>query len=357
MEIIHDFSPGNNNPRNSEGCFLRLKNENILFAYSRFYGEDGNDFSKAGIALCLFSPDGRKHLGEERMIFRPDDFGAQNLMCPSLIRSGDEVLLFFLVRFESKGSDGPDMVPWVCRSTDECSSFSFPERCVKRHCYLVLENDRVVKLSDGRIVLPVSEHPPKADGYAGVSEQSFLRFFVSYDNASTFNEGGPYYGASNGSCGLQEPGLVELDNGELFVFARSDTGTQWTSTGTDLFNLPQFMPDVRFYSPRSPMSVKRLNNKKYFAVYNPLSDSPESGSFLGWGGKRTPLGYKLSDDCDEFSGLTLIESDEKRGYCYTAIFAAEDFLLIAYCAGSEDDGNCLSRLRVSRLTIKDGIIN
>ena len=42
--------PGEGNPRNSEGAFLRLRDGRILFAYSRYIGTDAGDDAECEIA-------------------------------------------------------------------------------------------------------------------------------------------------------------------------------------------------------------------------------------------------------------------------------------------------------------------
>ena len=41
--LVCDIAPKENNPRNSEGSFLRAPNGDILFAYSQYSGNDWND--------------------------------------------------------------------------------------------------------------------------------------------------------------------------------------------------------------------------------------------------------------------------------------------------------------------------
>ena len=53
-----------------------------------------------------------------------------------------------------------------------------------------------------------------------------------------------------------------------------------------------------------------------------------------------------------FSNAVTIEDETDRGYCYTAIHQIGNHLLLAYCAGSEQDmGGCLNRLRIRLLPL------
>ena len=42
-KIICDLAPKKNNPRNSEGAFIELKSGRIMFAYTHYLGDDGDD--------------------------------------------------------------------------------------------------------------------------------------------------------------------------------------------------------------------------------------------------------------------------------------------------------------------------
>ena len=59
VRLLHQIPPAPDNPRNSEGAFLRGKQGEILFAYSRYHGESCHDHAASGtllvpvtVALC-----------------------------------------------------------------------------------------------------------------------------------------------------------------------------------------------------------------------------------------------------------------------------------------------------------------
>ena len=49
--IVHQIPPSENNPRNSEGAFIRAKNGDILFAYSRYKGDSVHDHAACDTIL------------------------------------------------------------------------------------------------------------------------------------------------------------------------------------------------------------------------------------------------------------------------------------------------------------------
>ena len=56
MTITHltDIAPGENNPRNSEGAFLTLKNGKTAFIWSRYRGTSADDHAYAEIAMTVW---------------------------------------------------------------------------------------------------------------------------------------------------------------------------------------------------------------------------------------------------------------------------------------------------------------
>ena len=75
---------GDNNPRNGECTFIRLKNGDILHVFTEYYGESYED---DGIAhLCATRSDDEGETWSERYLFLENDGGAKNYMSPSLLR-------------------------------------------------------------------------------------------------------------------------------------------------------------------------------------------------------------------------------------------------------------------------------
>ena len=58
IRLIHEFPPSKDNPRNSEGAFLRGKKGEILFAYSRYHGDSAHDHAACDIALTVSYDEG-----------------------------------------------------------------------------------------------------------------------------------------------------------------------------------------------------------------------------------------------------------------------------------------------------------
>src|SRR6185437_10612835 len=63
-QTVLELPKGSNNPRNSEGDFITLKNGNILFIYSHFTGKSGSDFGH-GYLASRYSEDSGKTWSKE----------------------------------------------------------------------------------------------------------------------------------------------------------------------------------------------------------------------------------------------------------------------------------------------------
>ena len=84
---IHIETASPQNPRNSEGDYIALKDGTIMLAYSRFIGESSDDNANADI-YAIFSHDDGETWGEGRFICRKEATD-KNLMSVTLRRMAD----------------------------------------------------------------------------------------------------------------------------------------------------------------------------------------------------------------------------------------------------------------------------
>ena len=349
--IIRDFPPVEGNPRNSEGSFINLSDGTIMFAYSKFRGDKGSDDADADI-VAVYSHDKGESFGGERVLFTKDELKAKNIMSVSLVRLNDgNIAVFYMVRMGFH-----DLRAVMRISEDEGETFSEAKYCMNYPGYFVVNNVRVRQLTNGRIFIPSAYHRclgPDPLAWTSFNGKGVARFFYSDDMGGTFNEA-PDFGSLNVSAGtgLQEPGIIELEEGHLFCYCRTDLGCQYTSHSYDYgMNWEPFSPSD-FTGPTSPLSIKKVPHEDaYVAVYNP-TPAPKDRPSYTWG--RTPLVLRTSTDgCKTFGEQMVIEDDPDSGYCYIAMHFTEDALLLAYCAGGPDDKSCLNRLRIRKISLID----
>ena len=179
-----DLSIGHGNPRNSEGAFLKLGENEIVFAYTAFQGEHARDYTSANINI-IRSFNGGITWSEPITIVHADSFQAMNVMSVSLLHmlNGD-IGLFYLVRM-----DWQNMYIVLQRSSDQGKTWSAPIRCSTRTGYYVMNNDRATRLTSGRIILPAAEHKNRYDD-AGqlIFVPAIATFFFSDDDGATWEE-------------------------------------------------------------------------------------------------------------------------------------------------------------------------
>lgn len=360
-EIICDIAPKKSNPRNSEGAFCELDNGEIIFAYSRFQGESMADFAAADIAL-MRSADGGKTFRDEGVILKHEGEDGINIMSVSLLKmQNGDIGLFYLVR-----TTYSLMRMYLRRSSDNAKTWGERVICTPQEGFFVVNNDRVTRLSNGRIIIPAAIHrkgycvSPDEEGEGYLDTRSDSTFFYSDDDGFTWKWAyGKCTMPHNAHCnsGLQEPGVIELAPGFLWGWSRTEMYAQYEMFSRDN-GLSWTSPEPsRFSSPNSPLSMKRRDNGDIYAIWNPIPNYNGRSEFSHastWHGGRTPLVIAVSrDNGVTFSEPVAFETEEEVGYCYCAVFFTKTHLLLGYCAGAPEDMSCLARIRIRRIPLEE----
>lgn len=351
LQLTHQIPPTENNPRNSEGAFLRGKRGEILFAYSRYTGTSNDDHATCDIALIRSTDEGVTW-SEPQIIAPASFFGVANVMSVSaLIQQNEDLAFYFLIKEN-------DFSTTLGRAVSSDGENFLTERCHLEATpgYYVINNDRLVRLKSGRILAPAAymtsqENEEHTATKKPITSRAMLLY--SDDDGATFRATGwkyRTYDKINEYYGLQEPGVIEYEDGSLYYWMRTNYGCQYESESNG--DIEQFTtPHAgQFTSPASPMQLKAYDGIVY-TIYNPIPNYNGRINQEGtWG--RTPFVLRKSTDGKTFGPLNVIEDDESRGYCYPAIFKTNDnSLLVAYCRGDGKDGNTLCRLGIAKIEI------
>ena len=320
-------------PRSSEGAFVALGDGTVLFAYSKFTGR-GRDDSSAVIAARLSRDAGATWTRRDRVLVAGE--GRQNVMSVSFLRLHDgRIALFYLVK-----NGLHDCRLRVRFSEDEAKTWTPPTRVIPAPGYFVTNNDRVVQLSTGRLIVPASFHRRRAESttdWKAYDSRGVAMYFLSDDCGRTWREAKTWWAMPAVSAsGLQEPGVVELADGRLLSWCRTDLGCQYgmySTDGGEGWSLPAPTP---FRSPCSPLSMKRIPRTGHLlAVWNDhsgrfgLQKDPKGRTV------RIPLVSAVSrDEANTWASLRPIEIDPEGRFCYTAIhFPDDEHVLLAYSVG------------------------
>jgi sialidase-1 len=123
-ETVLGLTPSADNPRNSEGDFITLKDGRILFVYSHYTAGTGGDHDPAFLA-GRYSHDGGMSWTTEDVIVVENE-GGMNVMSVSLLRlQNGEIALFYLRKNSTE-----DCIPMMRISKDEARTWSDPIPCI-----------------------------------------------------------------------------------------------------------------------------------------------------------------------------------------------------------------------------------
>ncbi len=324
-EVVLDLAPGPGNPRNSEGDFIRLRDGRLLFAYTRF-GGDGEDHAPATIESRSSSDGGRSWSAKDETLVAGE--GAQNVMSVSFLRLADRRIGLFYLRKNSL----VDCQVLGRFSSDEARTWSEPVPCTPDAGYFVMNNDRAVQLAGGRIIVPVALHTSAGKfTYRGVA-----MCYLSDDGGRTWRRSRDTIECpdKDSKAGLQEPGIVELKDGRLMMFCRTDLGSQYVAYSDDGGEHWSSAGPSPLLSPTSPASIERIPRTGHLlAVWNDHSGATAEARRKG---SRTPLTLAISED-EGRSWIRRRNLEDSPGgfYCYTAIEFAGDHVLLAYLAADK----------------------
>lgn len=355
-KLIKDFAPNETNHRNSEGDFIQLKNGDILFVYTR-YDASCDDHASANLYASI-SKDNGESFSEPYLIYDKNTINATNVMSVSLMRmQNGDLGLYFL-----KKEEYYQCRLFLVRSKDEGKTWSTPTLCTVGEGYFVVHNGRALTLSSGKIIVPSAYvevvKDPNDRSIATEWKPAEFRCYASYDDGKTWvQEGCQPMKGTNSTDGLQEPCFVELKDGRVWCLARTNLGRIYESFSSDEGKTWEDFKPSQFTSATSPITVKRLRDGKLVSFWTPIpvfnGVKQKVGELWHWG--RSPYVCAISSDDKNFSNPYPIETDKERGFGYTAFFeTVNGELLVAYCAGGQEDGYfMLNRLRIRKLYKED----
>jgi Neuraminidase (sialidase) len=336
-EVVLQLEAGPDNPRNSEGDFITLKDGSILFIYSHYTGYSGDDDGNAFLA-GRYSMDNGKTWTQKDEVIVPQE-GKKNVMSVSLLRmQNDEIALFYLVK-----NSFSDCIPYLRVSTDEAKTWSRPIKCITdKKGYFVLNNNRAIQLKNGRLIIPVALHYcPGGIFDHSVSLNGKIYCYFSDDNGRTWTSSNEV--SKPDGIMTQEPGVVELKDGNIVLFMRTYVGVQYASYSKDKGETWSLSVPGNIKSPCSPASIARI---------------PSTGDLLlvwnnnGKNQYRTPYNTAISkNEGKSWEHVKTVENDPDGWYCYTAIHFTDKYILLSYCAGSQSKKTFLSATNIKRLSL------
>lgn len=319
---------GPENRRNSEASVIETKDGRLLLAWWHFYTEDGADHSPGDIG-AKWSEDRGRTWGDSFIL--QENVAGMSTGSPSLLRLQDGRIAFFY-----GVKNATDDLPFeVVFSQDEARTWSEPVVATPEPGYWVMNNDRAVQLSSGRILCPVCwaddcYHPQEPPWKSTV--------FYSDDCGKTWRRSKTWLRIDDPS-GFQEPGVIELTDGRVLMFGRTAVGHPYrafSEDGGETWYGLESMANLN--APCSPQSIKRIpETGDLLLVWNNNADESKDHQR-----RRTPLTVAISrDEGETWENVKDLETDPARTYSYPSIlFLGEEVLFTYYDSKALTVGDC-----------------
>jgi sialidase-1 len=331
--------------RSGEGCVAALPDGSLYMVYGRFEGT--SDHAKATLVERR-STDGGLHWSKA-VVLRETPAGALNLMSVSLLPLDDGRLACVYLRKNALS----DCRPCFMTSGDGARTWSEPRYALDKPGYYVVNNDRLVQLNSGRLLIPYTAYGPEprfnlAEGvYCGCAlsddrgatwrrgtgeiriEPANVRLPLLADEART-DSASP---VNNDQIQCQEPGVVELADGRIMMWCRSRGGYAYrvySADGGETWSPFEAIAD--FAMPNGPQSIKRLpGSARLVMLYNDRRGVPFGHPQFQW---RRPLAMAVSDDGGlSWRRLGLLEPETVPTTCYYSICFHADNVVFTYYEG------------------------
>ncbi|MFA6240046.1 MAG: sialidase family protein, partial [Candidatus Hydrogenedentales bacterium] len=308
--------------RNSEGSVIELNDGRLYLLGTRFYGGDADN--AAANIVARISSDGGKVWSDPVVV--QENVGAQNVMSASLQRLTAErtpdgkrgagpIGFFYLV-----GNSDSDLKVYLRTSSDEAKTWSEPVCVTNRPGYHVMNNDRVVRLSRGRLLCPVAwtADSTKVDHYTSLC-------FMSDDQGKTWVAGKGEADAPK--RGAMEPEVIERSDGSVLMLIRTQTGRNYAAVSHDGGDSWDVAEPFGPAAPEAPSTLRRIPaTGDWLLVFNPVTKEGADH-----GGERTPLSAAISkDEGKTWLPARDIETRSDQAYAYTSLIFVDDRALMSY---------------------------
>ncbi|MCF6283688.1 MAG: exo-alpha-sialidase [Candidatus Hydrogenedentes bacterium] len=321
------------NPRYSEGDIHVLNDGRMLYGTTEFI-EDWSDFAKARI-VGRISADGGQTWGE-RMVLQ-ENIGGKNVMSLTFQALSDSAVGMFYLR----KNDFDDLDVYLRPSTDGGLTWDEAILVTDAPGYHVMNNDRVIRLKSGRILVPVSSSPNvKTDNHFKCS------VWYSDDAGDTWRVSRDV--VDYAKRGAMEPELLELNNGRILMIIRTQLGHIGAAYSEDGGDTWSEAADWGVRAPEAPSTLRRIpSTGDLLLIWN---DTFVDGA--GHGGKRAPLTVAISKD----EGKTWIHKKNIEsiagdpsvfmgGFSYISATFDRGRVLLGYYVGEADAKKISSRFR------------
>ena len=200
-------------------------------------------------------------------------------------------------------------------------------------------NDRLIRMKNGRLVVPVSHMPVGMGTYEG--DHNLGLCFFSDDDGKTWGKSKQPADLNDGR-GMAEPCVVQTGKNNLLMLARTGSGFIFCSKsddGGDTWSEPQ---PTTLEAACSPLTLKKLPDGRLIVFYDHARPI-KKGAFF----PRTPLVYAVSRNKGKSWSLPVIVDDEgmKTGdkqNIYPSVCFTKEGMLVVWSTHAADPGGSFS---------------
>lgn len=303
-------------PRYTEGSVLELSDGSLLFAVTEFQGS-GSDFAQAQI-VARRSHDLGRTWGRPRVLQK--NTGGRNVMSVTLRRLRPPAAPGTVAMFYLEKNSYSDLDLMVRFSRDEAETFGEPVRITATPGYHVVNNDRIVQLSSGRLLAPAASTPDVRKDNHFVS-----RCFLSDDGGLSWRPGRGEVDYEK--RGAMEPEVLELSGGDVLMIFRTQSGHIGTSRSRDGGETWSAPKSWGVTAPEAPATLRRIPATGDLVLIWNNTYQPGAGH----GGKRTPLTAAVSsDEGATWEHIQNLESDPNRTFSYPSLTFSRNRAVLSY---------------------------
>ncbi len=290
-------------PRKSTSTFTRLNNGDLLMVYTTYFGGTG-DLDYAKLAMVTFDDDGLTWSNEEILFEDP----VYQLSSPSLLRLSNGSL--GLTYFHNLG--GGHIYRVYRYSTDDGATWSSEIAMTDgSYSYMSGAHDRLVQLSNGRLIFPVNVKGP------GIDRVDTL-IFASDDNGLTWQKKTAQPMTVEDDF-FAEASIVETGAGQLLMIGNTLTGWFYGSRSTDYGNTWSAPERMNLPNPKAIAQVFKLPDTDALVfISNPTS--------------RSMLTSQISlDGGTTWQELKVIAYESGRQFYSPSFYIEDETVYLAYC--------------------------
>lgn len=246
--------------------------------------------------------------------------------------------LAFLSHRHVQGLHGGGL-PVFSTSDDDGDTWSPPRLVGEPEGVWYVMNDRMIQMSGGRLVVPVSHMPQGMGTYEG--DRNLGLCFFSADGGRTWQRSRTPADLADGR-GMAEPCVAEVAGDRLLMLARTGSGCKyrsWSDDGGDTWSRPEA---TTLTSACSSLTLKKLPDGRLIVFYNHATPL-KPGAFF----PRTPLCYAVSADAGRTWGEPVIVDDEgvanrDRQNIYPSVCFTDEGMLVVWSTHAADPSGSFS---------------